>query len=87
MVAAAGVFSSTMTRISRYVSLVCIAALGAGFVLFRQDPTFSISFAQAALTFGFIGVLAQLFSYRTGRGSMGSVSFIPVLASAAVAPH
>lgn len=76
-----------MTRIGRYVSLVCIAALGAGFVLFRQSPTFSISFAQAALTFGFIGVLAQLFSYRTGRGSVGSVSFIPVLASAAIAPH
>ena len=76
-----------MSRIARYVSLVSIAALGAGFVLFRQDPTFSIPFAQAALTFCFIGVLAQLFSYRTGRGSMGSVSFIPVLASAAIAPH
>jgi putative nucleotidyltransferase with HDIG domain len=52
-----------------------------------QDPAFSLPFAQAALTFGFIGVLTQLFSYRTGRGSMGSVSFIPVLASAAIAPH
>lgn len=76
-----------MSRIVRYVSLVCIAAVGAGIVLFLKDPTFSLPFAQAALTFGFIGVLAQLFSYRTGRGSMGTVSFIPVLASAAIAPH
>jgi putative nucleotidyltransferase with HDIG domain len=76
-----------MSRIARYVGLVCIAAVGAGVVLYLQDPTFSLPFAQAALTFGFIGVLTQLFSYRTGRGSMGSVSFIPVLASAAIAPH
>jgi putative nucleotidyltransferase with HDIG domain len=76
-----------MSRIARYVWLVCIAAAGAGVVLFLEDPTFSLPFAQAALTFGFIGVLAQLFSYRTGRGSIGSVSFIPVLASAAIAPH
>jgi len=76
-----------MSRIARYVWLVSIAAVGAGVFLFLEDPTFSLPFAQAALTFGFIGVLAQLFSYRTGRGSMGSVSFIPVLASAAIAPH
>src|SRR5882672_6335642 len=75
-----------MSRIARYVWLVSIAAVGAGVFLFLEDPTFSLPFAQAALTFGFIGVLAQLFSYRTGRGSMGSVSFIPVLASAAIAP-
>ena len=76
-----------MSRITRYVSLVCIAAIGAALVLYLQDPSFSLPFAQAALTFGFIGVLAQVFSYRTGRGSMASVSFIPVLASAAIAPH
>src|SRR5258705_5349189 len=76
-----------MSRIARYVSLVCIAAVWAGVFLYLRNPVFSISYAQAALTFGFIGVLTQLFSYRTGRGSMGSVSFIPVLASAAIAPH
>jgi putative nucleotidyltransferase with HDIG domain len=73
--------------IVRYVSLVCVAALGASFVLFVTDPTFNIEFARAALTFGVISVLAQLLSYRTGRSSTGSVSFIPVLASAAIAPH
>jgi putative nucleotidyltransferase with HDIG domain len=61
--------------------------LGASFVLFVTDPTFNVEFARAALTFGVISVLAQLLSYRTGRSSTGSVSFIPVLASAAIAPH
>src|SRR5690349_10356161 len=76
-----------MSRIARYVLLVSIAALGGGVVVFLRDPTFSVPFAQAAITFGFIAILTKLFSYRTGRGSIGSVSFIPVLASAAIAPH
>jgi putative nucleotidyltransferase with HDIG domain len=73
--------------IVRYVSLVVLAAIGASFVLFVTDPAFNASFASAALTFGVISVLAQLLSYRTGGSSTGSVSFIPVLASAAIAPH
>jgi putative nucleotidyltransferase with HDIG domain len=77
-----------MTRsIVRYVSLVVVAALGAGLVLFSTDPSFNSEFARAALTFGLISVLTQLLSYRTGRSSTGSVSFIPVLASAAIAPN
>src|SRR3954470_16736205 len=73
--------------IVRYVSLVVVAAIGASTVLFLTDPAFNPGFARAALTFGVISVLAQLLSYRTGGSSTGSVSFIPVLASAAIAPH
>ncbi|MFL5483254.1 MAG: HD-GYP domain-containing protein [Gemmatimonadaceae bacterium] len=76
-----------MSRIARYVLLVCIAAVGGGVAVFVRDPSFALPFAQAALTFGFVGVLTNLFAYRTGHGSLGSVSFIPVLASAAIAPH
>lgn len=76
-----------MSRIVRYVLLVAIAAIGAGAVVYLRDPSFSVLFAQAALTFGFVSVLTKLFSYGTGRVAMGSVSFIPVLASAAIAPH
>ena len=75
------------SRIARYVTLVCVAALGAGFALYVSEPNFSVPFANAAVTFGLISVMAQLLSYRTGRSSTGSVSFIPVLASAAIAPH
>jgi len=73
--------------IVRYVSLVVVAALGAAAVLFATDPAFNPEFARAALTFGVISVLSALLSYRTGKSSVGSVSFIPVLASAAIAPH
>src|SRR5438445_6437468 len=75
------------SSIVRYVALVVVDALGASFVLFVTDPAFNADFARAALTFGAISVLAQLLSYRTGRSSTGSVSFIPVLASAAIAPN
>lgn len=74
-------------RITRYVALVCAAAIGAVIALYQSDPTFSPQFARAALTFGLISILAQLLSYRTSRESSGSLSFIPVLATAAIAPH
>lgn len=73
--------------IGRYVSLVCVAAFGAGFVLYVTDPIFSASFVRAAVTFGLISVLADVLSYKSNRESTGSLSFIPVLATAAVAPH
>ena len=86
MVAERGGFSN-MSRIVRYVLLVVIAAIGAGVVVYLRDPSFSLLFVQVALTFGFVSVLTKLFSYGTGRVATGSVSFIPVLASAAIAPH
>jgi putative nucleotidyltransferase with HDIG domain len=66
---------------------VVVAAIGAATVLFVTDPSFNPDFARAALTFGVISVLSSLLSYRTGKSSTGSVSFIPVLASAAIAPN
>jgi putative nucleotidyltransferase with HDIG domain len=75
------------SRIARYVSLVVLAAIVMTLVLYETDPGFSSAFARAGLTFGLISVLAQLLSYRTSRESSGSLSFIPVLATAAIAPH
>ncbi len=75
------------SSIARYVLLVCLAALGAGFVLYVADPAFFTPFVRAAATFGLISLLADVLSYRTNRESAGSLSFIPVLATAAVAPH
>jgi len=75
------------SRIARYVWLVVLAAIVASLVLYETDPIFSTDFARAALTFGLISVLAQLLSYRTSRESSGNLSFIPVLATAAIAPN
>jgi HD-GYP domain-containing protein (c-di-GMP phosphodiesterase class II) len=74
-------------RISRYVALVSAAALGTVAALYLRDPAINSGFAQAALTFGLISVLANILTHKTSDDATGSLSFIPVLASAAIAPH
>lgn len=75
------------STIGRYVLLVCLAAVSAIAVLYYTEPEFSVVFARAAITFGLISILSHLLSYRTSRQSTGSLSFIPILATAALAPH
>ncbi|HKC79589.1 MAG TPA: hypothetical protein VKB91_00230, partial [Gemmatimonadaceae bacterium] len=82
-----GVFSIMQRQISRYVLLVVVAAVGTAFALYLRDTAFTPAFAQAALTFGLISVLANVLSHKTSGDASGSLSFIPVLASAAIAPH
>src|ERR1700738_1326442 len=74
-------------QISRYVALVFAAAVGTVAALYLRDPVFNPAFAQAALTFGLISVLANILTHKTSGDATGSLSFIPVLASAAIAPH
>lgn len=74
-------------QISRYVALVFAAAVGTVAALYLRDPAFNPAFAQAALTFGLISVLANILTHKTSGDATGSLSFIPVLASAAIAPH
>jgi HD-GYP domain-containing protein (c-di-GMP phosphodiesterase class II) len=74
-------------QIGRYVALVCAAAVGTTAALYLRDPAFDAGFAQAALTFGLISVLANILTHKTSGDATGSLSFIPVLASAAIAPH
>jgi HD-GYP domain-containing protein (c-di-GMP phosphodiesterase class II) len=74
-------------QISRYVTLVSAAAVGTAAVLYMRDPGFNAEFARAALTFGMISVLANVLTHKTSSDATGSLSFIPVLASAAIAPH
>jgi HD-GYP domain-containing protein (c-di-GMP phosphodiesterase class II) len=73
--------------IKQYVSLVTLAAIGSGLALYLRDPHLPVEFVRAAMTFGLISTLAQALRHRTGTESSGSLSFIPVLASAAIAPH
>jgi putative nucleotidyltransferase with HDIG domain len=73
--------------IKQYVTFVIVAAFAAGAALFLRDPSFSGFFLRAALTFGLINTLAQALRYQSGTESTGSLSFIPILASAAIAPN
>jgi HD-GYP domain-containing protein (c-di-GMP phosphodiesterase class II) len=74
-------------HISRYVAVIFVAAMGTVAALYLRDPAFNPAFAQVALTFGLISVLANVLSHKTSGDAAGSLSFIPVLASAAIAPH
>src|SRR5256714_2146751 len=74
-------------HICGYVALVFVAGLGTVAALYLRDPILDPAFAQAAITFGLISVLANLLSHKTSGDAAGSLSFIPVLASAAIAPH
>jgi HD-GYP domain-containing protein (c-di-GMP phosphodiesterase class II) len=82
-----GFFTYMRLSIKQYVTLVSLAALASAFALYLRDPSFSGDFLRAAMTFGLISSLAQALRYRTGSESSGSLSFIPILASAAIAPH
>src|SRR3954463_15946982 len=82
-----GGFNFMRIGIKQYVALVTLAAIASGTALFLRDPSFSGEFVRAALTFGLISTLAQALRYHTGSESSGSLSFIPILASAAIAPH
>jgi HD-GYP domain-containing protein (c-di-GMP phosphodiesterase class II) len=82
-----GGFFHMQRQISRYVVLVLVAAVGTAVALYLRDTAFTPAFAKAALTFGLISVLANVLSHKTSGDANGSLSFIPVLASAAIAPH
>jgi HD-GYP domain-containing protein (c-di-GMP phosphodiesterase class II) len=74
-------------RINQYVAVVALGALGAAIALFLRDSSVPQEYARASLTFGMISMLAEALRYQTSRESTGSLSFIPLLASAAIAPH
>jgi putative nucleotidyltransferase with HDIG domain len=76
-----------MTKIERYVFGVAAAAMAAGVVLYLDEPYLPASFVRIALVFGSISLLARLLGHQIGRDTKGSLAFIPMLASAAMAPH
>ncbi|MDQ6717662.1 MAG: hypothetical protein M3Z17_04845, partial [Gemmatimonadota bacterium] len=51
------------------------------------DAGIPIGYLRIAFVFGAIGLLARLLRHRIGRETTGSLAFIPLLASATMAPH
>jgi uncharacterized domain HDIG len=76
-----------MTKIERYVFGVASAAMSAGVILYLSDPSVPPAFIRVALVFGSISLLARLLNHQIGKNTNGSLAFIPMLASAAMAPH
>ncbi|SRR6266542_3367855 len=76
-----------MTKIERYIFVVTAAAIAAGVSLYVQEPLIPPGFLRVALVFGSISLLARLLNHQIGKERTGSLAFIPMLASAAMAPH
>src|SRR5437016_3032095 len=76
-----------MKKIERYVFAVAVAAMTAGVILYLNAPSVPPAFIRVALVFGAISLLARLLNHQIGKDTNGSLAFIPMLASAAMAPH
>lgn len=73
-------------RIKVYVAAVGIAALLSIAALYGIAPKFDPEQAAAALCFAALGVFAAALTYSVGRGTVGSIAFIPFLTAAVLAP-
>lgn len=77
-----------MKKLTVRTYVLATFAMAAAFaaLLFMQAPIADWRFLQAVLCLGGVAVVAQLLGYSLGRTIVGSVSLVPFLAMAAVAP-
>ena len=76
-----------MTRIQRFVFAVVASMSIATAYLIGLGSTIPPGYLRIAVVFGAIGLLARLLRHRIGQETTGSLAFIPMLASATMAPH
>jgi HD-GYP domain-containing protein (c-di-GMP phosphodiesterase class II) len=69
-----------------FVCGVTVAAIAVLFALWRRDGSVHSDYITAAICFSALGLLAQALKYRLGSGAAGSMTFIPFLAFASLAP-
>lgn len=69
-----------------FVTGVTVAALSVLYALWRRDSSVHTDYVTAAVCFSALGLLAQALKYRLGSGAAGSITFIPFLAFASLAP-
>jgi HD-GYP domain-containing protein (c-di-GMP phosphodiesterase class II) len=80
-------FSYEMTqRVRLYIIATVAASLAASAVVYWSAPGFGASSAKAVLCLGAIALLTQLLAYSLAKTATGSISFVPFLASAVIAP-
>ena len=76
-----------MSKIERYVLAIAVLGVAASGFLYSLEPSVPLGYARIAVVFGAIGLLARLLRHRIGTETTGSLAFIPMLASATMAPH
>jgi hypothetical protein len=76
------------TRVRLYVLAVCIAAVGATWLLAAAAPDFELALFEAALGFVLLGLVCHAYMFQHGRGAAaGSIAFIPFLTALTLHPH
>jgi len=76
-----------MNRVRIYVSAVVAAALITGIAVYSIAPGLDVRFVWAALWLSGISVGAMLLGYQLPGGALGSIGFIPVVATALLVPN
>lgn len=72
--------------VRRYVTVVCIGALVLGAALFIVAPEYEAEMVRAVMFMAAVGLLAEWMIYTLPHGAVGSIGFIPFLATACLAP-
>jgi hypothetical protein len=76
------------TRVKLYVAAVCLAAVGATWLLAVAAPVFDLALFEAALGFVLLGLVCHAYMFQHGRGAAaGSIAFIPFLTALTLHPH
>lgn len=75
------------TRVSAFIALIGLLALGSGLAVAGILPPATSSQATAVLVLCALGLLADLLMYRLSHAASGSIAFIPLLAAAVISPN
>jgi putative nucleotidyltransferase with HDIG domain len=70
-----------------YISATVAAAMVATGVLVSFEPTVTPQMLHGVIVLGIVALLTQILGFTLARTAQVSISFVPFLASAAIAPH
>lgn len=74
-------------KIRHYVTGVALAGIVLFGALYLIEPTIPAGFLLAAICFSGFGLMASSMGYRSSRNTIGSISFLPILAGLFLVPH
>jgi hypothetical protein len=74
-------------RVRLFVAAICLATLALAAALHVLDPRPSAASIEGVLIFAALGLFAELQNYHLSYGATGSISFLPFLTAALLAPN
>jgi len=77
---------ATAKRAIPFIAVVAIAAVVAGWCVFRAAPVHNLKEVEAAALLAGLGLAAELLHFEHTRGATGSIAFIPFASATIVSP-